>query len=246
MPVCQNLPAAPIDAWVVDTFFAALAPVELDAYARAVAAEQAAATQVTSAQRQQLERLRYQAAFAERQFSRVDPENRLVAAELEQRWEGALRALKDAEAQAQQPAAAATALVPLPEELRVALMHLGQQLPTLWRAGQLTRAQQKACLRCLIDKVVLHRSARDRVQARIVWRGGATTTQELPIPVGALADLREGAELEQRVLALTEAGESDDAIATALTAQGYRSPTRAVGYCQVKIGCPGVRYFGHE
>jgi DNA invertase Pin-like site-specific DNA recombinase len=99
VPVCQNLPAAPIDAWVVDAFFAALAPVELDAYAHAVAAEQAAATQVTAAQRQQLERLRYQAAFAERQFSRVDPENRLVAAELEQRWEGALRALKEAEAQ---------------------------------------------------------------------------------------------------------------------------------------------------
>ena len=91
VPVCQNLPAAPVDAWVVDAFFAALAPVELDAYAHAVAAEQAAATQVTAAQRQQLERLRYQAAFAERQFSRVEPENRLVAAELEQRWEGALR-----------------------------------------------------------------------------------------------------------------------------------------------------------
>ena len=228
VPVCQNLPAAPIDAWVVDAFFAALAPVELDAYAHAVAAEQAAATQVTAAQRQQLERLRYQAAFAERQFSRVDPENRLVAAELEQRWEGALRALKEAEAQTQRPAAAAATLVPLPEELRTALTHLGQQLPALWRAGQLTRAQQKAFLRCLIDKVVIHRSARDRVQARIVWRGGATTTQELPIPVGALADLREGAALEQRVLTLTAAGESDDAIATALTAEGYRSPTRAV------------------
>jgi DNA invertase Pin-like site-specific DNA recombinase len=228
VPVCQNLPAGPVDAWVVDAFFAALAPVELDAYAQAVAAEQAATAQVTTAQRQQLERLRYQAAFAERQFSRVDPDNRLVAAELEQRWEGALRALKDAEAQAQRPVAEATTLVPLPEELRTALTDLGQQLPTLWRAGQLTRAQQKAFLRCLIDKVVIHRSARDRVQARIVWRGGATTSQALPVPVGALADLREGAELERQVLALTDAGESDEAIATALTAEGYRSPTRAV------------------
>ena len=191
-------------------------------------AEQAATTQVTTAQRQQLERLRYQAAFAARQFSRVDPDNRLVAAELEQRWEGALRALKEAEAQAQRPAAAAATLVPLPEALRTALTDLGQQLPALWQTGQLTRAQQKAYLRCLIDKVVIHRSARDRVQARIVWHGGATTTQELPIPVGALADLREGAELEQRVLALTAAGESDDAIATTLTREGYRSPMRTV------------------
>ena len=40
--------------------------------------------------------------------------------------------------------------------------------------------------------------------------------------------MREGAALEQRVLALTAAGESDDGIATALTAEGYRSPMRAV------------------
>ena len=46
---------------------------------------------------QQLERKRYEAALAERQFNRVDPDNRLVAAELERRWEAALNEVRAAE-----------------------------------------------------------------------------------------------------------------------------------------------------
>ena len=45
-------------------------------------------------QAQQVERLRYQALLAERQYNRVDPDNRLIAAELERRWETALRELR--------------------------------------------------------------------------------------------------------------------------------------------------------
>ena len=41
VPVCQYVPADPIDAWVVTAFFEALAPVELDVYAQAVASQQA-------------------------------------------------------------------------------------------------------------------------------------------------------------------------------------------------------------
>ena len=45
----------------------------------------------------QLERKRYAAALAERQFNKVDPDNRLVAAELERRWEAALNEVRAAE-----------------------------------------------------------------------------------------------------------------------------------------------------
>jgi DNA invertase Pin-like site-specific DNA recombinase len=227
VPVCQNLPGDPLDAWVTAAFFEALSPVELDAYARAVAAEQEATARADHARDQQLERLRYQAALAERQFTRADPDNRLVAAELERRWEAALRALQAAEdAAARQPPAAA--LVPLPDELREAFANIGRHLPDLWRRGRLTQPQKKALLRCLIDKVVLHRTARDRVRARIVWRGGATTTREVPVPVGALADLTGAADLERLVLELAASGMADEAIAADLTQRGYRSPQRRV------------------
>jgi DNA invertase Pin-like site-specific DNA recombinase len=226
VPVCQNLPADPVDAWVVEAFFEALSPVELDAYTRAVATARETAARLDHARRQQLDRLRYQAALAERQFTRVDPANRLVAAELEQRWETALRALKAAEDAAAQPPD--TALVVLPDDLRDAFTDVGRQLPRLWERGVLSQPQKKALLRCLIDKVVLHRVARDRVRARIVWKGGATTTRELPVPVGALADLTGVAELERLILELAGRGLADEAIAAQATRAGYRSPRRAV------------------
>ena len=96
-PVCQNLLADPIDAQAVQAFFTALSPLELNAYTQARAAQAQTHRSIVQAQMQQLQRLRYQAALAERQFLQTDPDNRLVAAELESRWEQALQALAQAD-----------------------------------------------------------------------------------------------------------------------------------------------------
>jgi recombinase/recombinase-like zinc beta ribbon protein len=97
VPVCQNIPGDPVDKAVLAAFFQALSPVELDVYARAMTAHKQSLDQARHARQQQIERLRYQASLSQRQFVRVDPDNRLVAAELEARWEAALRELKQAE-----------------------------------------------------------------------------------------------------------------------------------------------------
>jgi DNA invertase Pin-like site-specific DNA recombinase len=224
VPVCQNIPGDPVDECVVEAFFQALSPIELDAYARALASQKEADDKIELAHRQQLERFGYQAELAQRQFQRVDPDNRLVAAELERRWEEALRALKQAEeAYAQQQQHPQTSLA-LPAELKEAFMAVGQRLPGIWRQGALTQRNKKSLLRCLIDKVVIHRLSSDRVQARIVWRGGATTTLEVPVSTNSAARLSKAAEMEHIILDLSRQGKSDDEIAQHLTDLGHRSP----------------------
>jgi hypothetical protein len=206
-------------------FFAVLAPAQLDLYDRVLSEHHATLQRSQQAHTQQVERLHYEASLVERQFRRVDPDNRLVAAELESRWEQALRALKAAQElaqlhqlqQDQEP-------VPLDPTLRAALVDLGQQLPTIWERGVLSRAQKKALLRCLIDKVVIHRPVPDHVHTRIVWRGGETTVVDIPLSVGSLDRLSSAGELVDRSLALHAAGLSDAQIAEHLTEQGYRSP----------------------
>jgi len=74
------------------------------------------------------------------------------------------------------------------------------------------------------DKVVVHRVVRDQVRIRIVWRGGDTSTTDIPIPVGAFAELSHGTEMKARLLALARQGLDDGQIANILTAEGYRSP----------------------
>ena len=221
--LCQVIPADPVDACVVAAFFAVLQPAEIDLYERTLREEHAATAQASRAQTQQIERLRYEAALAERRFRRVDPDHRLVAAELERQWEEALHALAQVEATVQvQPAADSAAALSAP--MRAALLDVGRTLPDLWDSGLLSREQQKALLRCLIDKVVVHRPVHDCIRVRIVWRGGATTTTDIPVAIGAFTALSNAAEMEAQVVARAREGQPDVAIARALTDQGYRSP----------------------
>lgn len=97
LPACQYIRAPRVDAAVADGFLTALRPAELDALSRAHRAQQQMNMALRTSAERQLERKRYAAALAERQFNRVDPDNRLVADELERRWEAALREVREAE-----------------------------------------------------------------------------------------------------------------------------------------------------
>lgn len=226
--VCQYIPGVPVEMQVVNAFFKALSPLELNAYEHAVAQQNEAYAATHSAHEQQLQRLRYEAELAQRQFNRVDPDNRLVAAELERRWEAALQALKQAEADyAHQRQEHDPFLTALPTELKDAFQALGQRLPSIWEEENLLQpVHKKAFLRCLVDKVVVHRATRDCIETRIVWRGGATTTLHVPIPVGFFSELSQADEMEEKIIDLSQQGKCDEEIARELAELGYRSPTR--------------------
>jgi DNA invertase Pin-like site-specific DNA recombinase len=129
-PVCQRLPADPVDQQVVAAFFQALAPAELDLYEQALQRRQQCQAAVDRAHHYAVQRLRYEADLARRRYERVDPENRLVADELERRWEAALQALHEAEAHDQRRQQAHT-VVPLsiPRTLSEAFTALAPSCP---------------------------------------------------------------------------------------------------------------------
>src|SRR5215210_6051736 len=92
----ERLRTLPVDNAVAQAFLEAVVPAELDALEGAERARRDAEDGLRRAEEEQLERLRYQASLAERQYRRVDPDNRLVAVELERRWEAALIELRRA------------------------------------------------------------------------------------------------------------------------------------------------------
>lgn len=226
--VCQRIPADPVDDVVVNAFFEALSPVELDLYSKAMAQREQADEQAQKARHQQLQRLRYQAEVAQRRFEKVDPDNRLVADELERRWEVALRELRRAEEAEEERQRQSEAMIEdLPDELKEAFSAIGQRLPEIWEGDLLSHQHKKALLRCLIEKVVVHRLAADQIQARIVWKGGQSTTREVRTTVGSFADLSGAEEMERLTTELFEEGLSDEEIADHLTELGQRSPQSA-------------------
>ena len=166
----------------------------------------------------------HQARLADRQFQKTDPDNRLVAAELERRWEAALRELKQAEEKVAREEPQPSIWARLDSTTRQALSDAGRKIPEWWEASRFSQEQKKALLRCLIDKVVVHRSVPDTVHCRVVWKGGDVTEADLAVTVGALSRLSGSREMEDTILRLAMEGNTDEEIAGQLTQQGFRSP----------------------
>lgn len=221
--VCQRIGGDAIDDQVVAWFFEVLSAAQIDAAADVLKTVDAEYETVLAGRRQQVERLRYETQLAERQFLKSDPDNRLVTGELERRWEERLQELKSAEAtlmrDEKQPPAYA-----IPAELYEQLKDIGPHLPALWNSDLLKTEQKKSLLRSLIEKVVIDRLAPDRVQTRVVWRGGATTSDIVRVTVGSFASLSDAREMEAVIERMARDGVTDKAIAEHLTAAGHRSP----------------------
>jgi DNA invertase Pin-like site-specific DNA recombinase len=223
LPICQHVRAERVDEAVHQAFLAALAPAEIEALWSARRAKQQADNALLSGSERQLERKRYEAALAERQYRRVDPDNRLVAGELERRWEAALCAVRDAEDILERQRSSQASSQPIGKSINSKVIALAGRLPEIWDAA--SDKQRKSLLRCLVEKVVLDRGAHDIANIRIVWRGGACSTLEVKMRVSAVADLTNGSRMRERALELARAGVPDDEIAAVLTGEGHRSPT---------------------
>jgi hypothetical protein len=214
-----------IEEIVVQAFFDALLPAQLDALEAVLARQQQQAERVRQLARDQVKRTTYEAHLARRRYEAVDPENRLVAASLERAWEEKLVAQREAEEEAarltQRPAGPL-----LSAELRQQLEHLGQALPVLWTSDQLTNDHRKRLLRSLITRVIATRLAPDRVELKIVWISGYFSVAQVIPPIHRQADASQYEELVARLDELTRQGLTDPEIAEQLTAEGFHTARR--------------------
>jgi len=119
-----------------------------------------------------LEQARFEAARARRQYDAVDPDNRLVAGELERRWNAALVAVdtleKELEAVVRQRPAA------LNTEERHRLLQMGADLEAAWHHPAATAATRKRIIRAVLREVMA-RVEDDQIQLLLHWQGGDHT-----------------------------------------------------------------------
>lgn len=224
-PVCASFSVPSVDQIVIEAFFAAVQPAQLDALEAVLSAQQAERQRLAQQWDQRLSRARYEVGLAERQYEAVDPQNRLVAAELERRWEARLSALHAVEQDFQRFQNEPSAL-PLSEGMRTQFRTICQTLPALWASGDLSFAQQKQLLRSLIASVILRPLAPDRVEVKIVWLSGHYSLHEARPPILREADVSGHADMVVRVGELWQAALSDPEIAKKLTAEGFRTARR--------------------
>lgn len=178
-PVCQKLPGAGIDRAVEQLVIAALTPCAVE---MAVAVQQQLLAQGAEADQQRMahvERLQYEAELARRRYMKVDPDNRLVADQLEAEWNAALRAVTEARDTAER--ARQQDRLTLSDREQEALRALATDFPRVWRDPRTPLREKKRMLRLLVEDVTLTR-ADVSITMQVRFCGGAHRTLELPMP----------------------------------------------------------------
>jgi len=120
-----------------------------------------------------LEKARYEAERAKRQYDAVEPENRLVATELETRWNAALHEVSEIEGRLAELDATCK---PLSSIQRQRLMELGSDLAQAWDHPAATPQLRKRIIRTVIEEIMVDvRDHPAEVDLVIRWAGGVHT-----------------------------------------------------------------------
>jgi DNA invertase Pin-like site-specific DNA recombinase len=221
--VCHGLNAAAIDGLVATQVLRALEPAELELSLKAIADIEQDRARLHRHWQQQLERARYEAQRAERQYQATEPEHRLVARTLERRWEEALSTQRQLEEEydrftREEPRQLGT-------EERARIRALSRDIPALWNAPGTTAADRKAIIRHLVEKVVVHvKHDSELVDVTIHWQGGFTSRHEVVRPVLRFEQLRGYEQLKDRIVRYRGAGDTAVQIAAKLNRAGFRTP----------------------
>jgi transposase len=178
---CLNVGGVQIDQAVVDAFLKALTPAALEATQLAIQQLEGDHDAALSQWRLAVERARYEAERAERQYRAVEPENRLVARGLETEWEKRLRDLAAAEAELERRERQRPRM--LSEEEKKRILSLGSDLHKVWTAPTTTDRDRKELLRTLLEEVLVTVNRPERcAHLTLRWRGGTLTELDLSLP----------------------------------------------------------------
>ncbi len=166
-----------VDAAVSAELLRVLAPLGIKAALHAIDARAADNSEVHRQAELALTQARYEAGLARRQYDAVDPDNRLVASELERRWNDRLVEVHRIE---EQLAALATAKVAMPTaEERTRLMALGADVEALWHHPGASAETRKHILRTAIVEIVA-KIVGDTIDLVVHWQGGDHTQLTVP------------------------------------------------------------------
>ncbi len=175
---CISIGSRQVDAVVAKEVLRIITPLGIDAAVKVIEA-QALQTNATGRQLElALQQARFEVAHARRQYDAVDPANRLVAGELERRWNEALEAVNKVErdiaaVEAQRPA-------PLGEAERHKLLALGGDLGRAWSHPAATPMTRKKLLRACLKEIVVRKDGA-MIDMVLHWHGGDHTALKRPL-----------------------------------------------------------------
>ena len=165
-----------IDAAVSAEVLRIIAPLGLEAALRAVADRERVGSERLRQMELALEQARYEVARAHRQYDAVDPDNRLVAGDLERRWNERLAEVTRLEEQMRIDRETHTP--PINEAERAEILALATDLPRLWNHPAASVATRKRLLRALLEEIIVAVEPA-RLRLKLHWKGGDHTALDV-------------------------------------------------------------------
>jgi hypothetical protein len=165
-----------IDAAVSAEVLSLIAPLGLEAALQAVAEREQDGAQQLRQIELSLEQARFEAARAHRQYNAVDPENRLVAGDLERRWNERLAEVARLEADVR--IARETLPAAITEDERAEILALGTDVARLWHHPAASFATRKRILRTVLEEIIVTLEP-GMLHLKLHWKGGDHTALEV-------------------------------------------------------------------
>lgn len=223
---CQSLSGAVLEAFVAERLLQAVAPASLELSLSAAQDVQRERRQLDEHWQQRLARSRYEVEQARRQYAAVDPDHRLVARELERRWDEALRA--DEQLLSEYDRFSRETPKHLSDAERQQIQSLAEDIPALWHAASTTPEDRQTIARLLLEQVtVTVEGDSDHVEVELRWAGGFISRHSLTRPVQTYKQLSNYDELVARIDSLRAESKTLTEVAATLNAEGFHPPKRA-------------------
>jgi uncharacterized protein YndB with AHSA1/START domain len=196
-----------------------------------------------------LERARYEAQRAQRQYNAAEPEHRLVARTLESPWEAALRAVESTERDYETWTRENRTHITAQEQQEI--LSIGEDLPRVWHAETTTNADRKHLLRLVVQEVLVDQKRfRGKVWLQLNWQTGASSEHEIIRHAVSSREHSEGEWVQERIGQLPAQRQTDRQIAEGLNTEGYcttygqRFRPQNIWYLRGKWGLPNIKESG--
>ena len=220
LPRCQEVRGLQIDAEIERLVLAALAPDQLSLALEAMGQLEAESNTLKQQWELKRERAKYETERARRQYDAVEPENRLVARQLERNWEEKLRRAEEVEQEYRHWLKEQS--LAITEADRAEILALAEDLPQLWHAPTTTASDRKQIVRFIISDVILdQKRERGHLWFKVNWQTGACSEHRLRRNVRDYNDHAEAEKLRQRIEELNRAQKMDAEIAEQLNTEGF-------------------------
>jgi len=238
---CQYVPGAPVDDLVSRLLLEKVTSTSLDVSMHVFKEIQRRREEIVEIHRTNLERARHEAEQAKRWYFSVEPDHRLVADELERRWNAALMVVKKLEEKFKRVTSEPTSA--LTEEEKMLIRELTDDFSSVWNDPRTSAKDRKRMVRLLIEDVTLIRS--DKVYVKIRFKGGRTQELCLPKPLKSCEKHRTDPAVIELIVELSRTM-TDGEIAEELNRQGFRTGTglsfkgQIVYQSRVNYNIPGL------